>query len=239
MEDLERYSDYNEYEEDEPKSKSPVGLILKILVGIVCIAVVGILVFRMILFNYYPESMKNAYFNSTLDAAYKASGGSLKAMTQELRAPYDDPDKGRFFCDNLIVIEEIDQLQVSVRFNVSLMEVLSEEVKLALKLDVAPEFSADSTDLFTFRLVRNPVDEDSEPTVIGRLDYVDYDSLLMYRYCKLVFDGVDFGLDSGEDEVNWIRLEILLNGYDEMPPYMVAVYENNSIYSEFDDFELK
>ena len=235
MEDFERYSDYNDYEEDAPRGKSPLGLVLKILVGFVCVAVIGVLVFRMVLFDYYPDSMKKLYFNDTLADYYMETDGDIGAKKQEMRAPYDDPDKGRFFCDNLIIIPEINQLQVSVRFNVSLMEMLEAEYAqkgIELNLD------ENSTENFTFRLVRNPVDEDSEPTVIGELSYISHDSLLMYRYSKLVFDGVELGLDAGEDEVNWIRLEVFINGVEMEAPYMIAIYENNDIYSEFDEYKL-
>ncbi len=232
MEDLERYSDYNEYEEDEPKKKSVVGRILKILVGVVCVGVIGVLVFRMILFSYYPDSMKNVYFNDTLTAYYNSTDGKVNAKTQDLRAPYDDPEKGNFFCDNLIVFTDINQLQLSVRYNVSLMENIKNDENLAVTLD------PDSTDNFTFRLVRNPASEDGEPVVIGELDYVDFDSLLMYRYYKLVFDNVDFGLDKGENKVEWIRLEIFINGVDMKSPYMIPVYENNDVYSKLDEYKL-
>ena len=230
MEDLERYSDYNEYEEDMPKKKSVVGIILKVLVAAVCVLVIGVLVFRMIVFDYYPDSMKKLYFNEKLGEYYSQTGGELGAKTQELRAPYDDPDKGNFFCDNLIIIPEINQLQISVRYNVSLMDRILEDEELGVELD------PNNVDNFTFRLVRNPVDEDSEPTVIGELTYKGFDSFLMYRYFKLVFDDVDFGLDAGEEDVNWIRLEIFINGVEMESPYMVAVYENNEVYSKFDDY---
>ena len=62
MEDMERYADYNEYEDDEPRKKSPVGLILKILIAAVCISVAGILAFRIIIFNrfFYRRSRRMA-----------------------------------------------------------------------------------------------------------------------------------------------------------------------------------
>ena len=235
MEDFERYSDYNEYEEDAPRGKSPLGLVLKILVCLVCVAVIGVLIFRMVLFDYYPDSMKKLYFNDTLAEYYTVTEGDIGAKTQEMRAPYDDPDKGRFFCDNLIIIPEINQLQVSVRFNVSLMETLKADF---LGKGIELDLDENSTENFTFRLVRNPVDENSEPTVIGELSYMSYDSLLMYRYCKLVFDGVELGLDVGEDEVNWIRLEVFVNGVEMDKPYMIAIYENNDVYSTLDEYNL-
>ena len=120
MSDFERYSDYNDYD-DEPRGKSKIGLILKILVGVVIISVVGLIAFRIVIFNSYPDSVKNIYFNDKLTAYYNEKSGEIGAVTQNLRAEYDDPDKGNFFAGNLIVIPGIDQLQVSLRYNTSLM----------------------------------------------------------------------------------------------------------------------
>ncbi len=231
MDDFERYSDYNDYEDDEPRKKSRIGLILKILVAAVCLSVVGFLGFRLIVFNSYPDSMKELYFNDKLTAYYNATGGDIGAKTQNLRAEYDDPDEGNFFCDNLIVIPEINQLQVSVRFNVSLMDAI--EKKYGVSLD------SDSADLFTFKLSVLPLSKDdgtAYPTATETVSpVVLQDKMLMYRYYKLVFDGVDLTLD-GEDEI-WIRLEIFINGVEMESPYMILVYEDTST-SELEDYKL-
>ena len=75
MEDFERYGDYNEYEEDIPKSKNPVLILLKVLVGVICVGVVGLILFRLLVFNHYPDSMKNIYFNETLTEYYEQTNG--------------------------------------------------------------------------------------------------------------------------------------------------------------------
>ena len=121
MSDFERYSDYNDYDDYEPRGKSRIGLILKILVGVVIISVVGLIAFRIIIFNSYPDSVENIYFNDKLTAYYNEKGGEIGALTQNMRAEYDDPDEGNFFAGNLIVIPGINQLQMSLRYNTSLM----------------------------------------------------------------------------------------------------------------------
>ena len=217
MEDFERYGDYNEYEDDVPKSKSPVGLILKILVLVVCFSVVAVLGFRVALFNYYPDGIKEIYFNDKLSAYYNETDGNIGAKTQGLRAEYDDPDEGNFFCSNLIVIPEINQLQISARFNVSLMESIKE--KYGVELD------PDAENLFSFSLSVIPLSEEgSTPIKTGTLSVVESDKLMMYRYYKLVFDDVDFEIE-GEEEI-WIRLEITINGVEMEEPYMVLIYED-------------
>ena len=228
MEDIERYSDYNDYEDDVPGGKSPVGLILKILIGAVCFAVIGVIGFRLMLFNSYPDKIKNLYFNEKLTAYYEEKDGDIDAKTQSLSAPYDDPDEGNFFCGNLVVIPEINQLQVSARYNVSLMESIKEKYGV--------ELSADNRDNFSFKLYVFPLSTDGEARIeTGTLSFVDFDSKMMYRYYKLVFDDVDFTLD-GEDGV-WIGLEISINGVEMEEPYMVLIYEDTE-ETKFIDYKL-
>ncbi|MBR2431892.1 MAG: hypothetical protein IKB23_03155 [Clostridia bacterium] len=228
MEDFERYSDYNEYEDDEPKKKGPLGLILKILTAVVCLLVVGVLAFRLYIFNNYPSGMEKLYFNDKLTEYYNSTGGEIGALTQNLRAEYDDPDEGNFFCDNLIVIPGINQLQISVRYNVSLMKSIEEKYGVSLV--------AGSEDNFTFRLAVMPLSKgDGTAIETGTLSEIKSDKMFMYRYHKLVFDDVDLSLE-GEDEI-WIRLEILINGVEMEEPYMVLVYEDTET-SEFKDYKL-
>ena len=59
MSDFERYGDYDDYEDDAPKKRSAAGIIIKLVIALACISVVGILGFRIFLFNHYPSSMKN------------------------------------------------------------------------------------------------------------------------------------------------------------------------------------
>lgn len=228
MEDMERYSDYNEYEDDEPKKKSRVGLVLKILIGLVCFSVVGILAFRIIIFNHYPQGMKNLYFNDTLTAFYNETDGEIGALTQNIRAEYDDPDEGNFFANHLIVIPEINQLQIALRYNVSLMDAIEEKYKI--------ELSGDNKEFFDFNLAIIPLSKDDGTAIAtGTLSAVETDELLMYRYYKLVFDDVDFTLP-GEEEV-WIRLEISIRGVKMEKPYMILIYEDTKD-SEFDEYSL-
>ncbi len=227
MEDMERYGDYDDYEFDAPKSKNPVLILMKVLIALVCLSVVGVLVFRMIFFNYYPDSMKNIYFTDGLISYYEETAGDIGAETQELRAPYDDPDRASFFCDNLIVIRGAGELQLSVRFNSSAMEdfLAASDYKKLLPSD--PE-------LLTFRL------QDNYGNIYENLVYSEYDSKLMYHYYKLAFDGIEF-FDLGDGTYpEWIRLEVFIKGQKDMskPFSMVAVYENNENYARFEPYRL-
>ena len=227
MSDYERYGDYNDLEEDSPKSGGAVMIILKIITALVCTAVVGILVFRLVAFNVYPESVRTLYFNDTLTAHYKADKDGFAVKTQSLRYPYDDEDLGNFFCDHLYVIEAAGQLQITVRYNVSTVERIESERGI--------ELDENSAELFVFRLV------DNYGNVQGELVDSVFDSQMMYRYVKLVFDGVRFDADENGKYPEWIRLETFLAGDDTATatPYMNPIYENNADHSEFVAYEPK
>ena len=227
MEDMERYGDYNEI--DESPSKNPVIRALKILVGVVCFAVIGFLLFRIALFNYYPKSMSRLYFDEVLTEYYSSTGGNIGAKTQDLRFPYDDANNGNFFCDNLLVIDGAGQIQISVRYNDSIYEAFRQKYGIEV---------SDETNSFRYTLWRDPIEEMGEPALVAEVSEVIDDSLLMYRYKKLVFNGVDLGLDEGEDKVEWLRLEIELLGTKEKTVFAVPIYENNESYSTFNEYRL-
>jgi len=141
---------------------------------------------------------------------------------------YDDPDEGNFFCDNLIVIEGAGQLQITLRYNVSVFE----NLKTKHKLDLSP----DAKDNFKFRLVT--FDDEENSVVLGELSDEITEEAFMYRYHKLVFDGVNFGTD-GAVKPSWIRLEVMIDEYSEEKPFaMIAIYENNEVYNSFNDYVL-
>ena len=224
MEDIERYGDYNEVDEAPGGNKNPVVFFLKALVLTLCLLVVGVIAFRLILFNYYPREMKNVYFNDQLTELYTANNGDINALTQSLRAPYDDPDFASFFADHLIIIKDAEQLQITLRYNSSVFDSIEEAY--GVRLDENDE------DLFSFALERVPFDENEEVTPVGELVYSAKDSAMMYTYYKLVFDGVNY---LGENEDDWIRIKITINAIPEAKPYYILVYENTeqSLFGEY------
>lgn len=227
MEDMERYGDYNEIDESPSKKPNIVLIILKALTALCCIAVVGILGFRMILFNSYPESMEKLYFNDTLTEYYNETEGNIGATTQSLRAKYDDPERARFFCDNLIIIKGIDQLQISVRYNAANVVDIAEELGIEALDDMDPG-------IFSFRL------RDNNCKVYGEVSAAVFESNMMYRYQKLVIDGVELDDEAGDGVYpEWIRLEIFVRGMESDEPYaMIAIYENNAEFSDFTEYKL-
>ena len=222
MSDFERYGDYSEV--SESPTKSPVLLAIKITALVLCFAVVGLLVFRVFTLNYYPKAMKSVYFGEALVNYCEANGGSANAKTQELRAPYDDAKLGNFFADYLVVFEELGELQISIRYNVSLADTILDEYGVT--------FDPDDTSRFSFSLTRSGGDENATGAAAGvpmsaTLSHVEFDSFMMYRYARLVFDGVDF------EGAKWIRLDVAIDGVPHKTPYMIAIYENNEGFSTF------
>lgn len=232
MDDMERYGDYNDI--DEPKGKSPVGLIIKIIAALLCVTVIGTLAFRIISFNYYPESMKRLYFDETLTEHYRATDGNIGALSQKLRFEYDDEAEGYFFCSNVIVVREAGQLQLSLRYNVSLADAIREKYSLA-------ELPENLLDCFSFKLRRSGEGQLGETGVplSATVTPVACESFLMYRYVKLVINGIDFGEESSEEKINWIRLEVYIDGAPDGELFSGnLIYENNDQYSKFSDYAL-
>lgn len=230
MDDMERYGDYNDI--DEPKKKSAVGLIIKIIAAVLCITVVGTLAFRIITFNYYPESMKRLYFDDTLTDYYRDTDGNIGALTQKLRFEYDDEAEGYFFCSNVFVIREAGELQLSLRYNVTLFDTLREKYPTVTLTD-------DLLDSLTFRLRQSGEAAPGETGVplSATVTPVIKESFLMYRYVKLVITGIDFGDVDSLDKINWIRLEVYVNGAPDGAPFSGnLIYEDNDQYSKFTEY---
>ncbi len=227
MEDMERYGDYNEFEDDVPKKRRGGFLrVLQILVALVCLATAGVIGYRLYLFDYYPASIKQLVFTERLSELTREVGSDgLGVRTQKLRFPYDDNDKGNFFCDHLYVISAAGELQISVRYNESALA------------DVAARYGFEtlspSDDLFTFRITDNVGRDYGAPV------YVACDSYAMYHYYKLAFDGIEFDTPSdGGEAPAWIRLEIFVKGATEEGAYSyVAIYENNEDYAKFSEYK--
>ncbi len=251
MDDMERYGDYNEVDESPVKKKNPVLLFLKIMILSVCVLVVGVIAFRVILFNYYPSEFKKAYVDEALTDAYNQADGKLDAVTQELRFGYDDPDAGNFFADHLIVIRDMNRVQITLRLNISTLDNIAKKYKVD-KIEW-------SDDLFSFKLFRNNVKaedgadntvSDTQETgkesytfynrdIVGEVVAVEQDSFLMYRYFRIVIDDVDFNGINDDDIAEWLSLGIYVKGFGDGAPFSrMLIYENHADYSDFKEFKI-
>ena len=223
MEDLERYGDYNEDDEElSSQGKSPLLLILKILCAFVCILTISLLGYRIYLSEHTPAPMRDIAFTDALREYYEATDGKIDAKTQTLRFSYDDEKRGTFFADHLIVIEGIDQMQITLRYNVSTLAYLEEKYKVE-------GLDPDDDAYLSFCL------RDNYGRVYDEVVYRDSGALSMYRFVKLAFDGVDITPDENAPE--WIRLEIFYE--DETEPYSyILIYENNDQHSGLTEYRL-
>lgn len=225
MEDMERYGDYNDAEEeydDGGGQKHPLTFVLKLICLFVCVATIGVVGYRIFLSEYTPAPMKNIAFTDALSAYYEATDGAIGAKTQSLRFSYDDEDKGTFFADHLIVIEGVDELQITLRYNLSTLPVLEEKYNL-------DPLDPEQNDYLRFQL------SDNYGRIYDTVSYRATDGLSMYRFIKLAFSGVE--LQPDKDAPEWIRLEILVGDNTEPFSY-ILVYENNVDYNTFTDYKL-
>lgn len=233
MDDMERYGDYNEIDEAPGGKRGAVGRIIKILILLVCLSVVGLLAFRMIVFNRYPDGMDEIYFTDTLTEYYNSTGGNIGAKTQEIDAKYDDPDWSNFYADKLIIIEATDELQVTVRFNKSAIAAIEEELSLS-------GLDRTDPDLLSFKLAVYDDTIQSAKYLDANLEYKGVETYLMYTYYKLAFSGVkvDTG-EAGRNNPGWIRLDIFVKGQSAGEAFSsIYIYENNDRYNIFTEYEL-
>ena len=70
MEDIERYGDYDELDDEPSGEKNRIASLLKGLIIAICFLVVGLMLFRVALFNYYPREIKEIYFDDELTELY-------------------------------------------------------------------------------------------------------------------------------------------------------------------------
>ena len=61
---------------------------------------------------------------------------------------------------------------------------------------------------------------------------------MMYRYLRLVFDGVDlFEREDGSAPSAWMRVDVYVAGATDGEPFAkLAVYENSEEYNIFKDY---
>ncbi len=232
MEDMERYGDYNDAEDEAvPPRKSAILTILKTLVILVIVGVIALLGYRLFLFDYYPPDAKQLIMTERLRAHYAAVGDDLHVQTQKLRFPYDDcdldtlnsNDLGTFFADHLYVITATGELQITTRANTAGLQAIATKYGSTEDVDAI-------ADKLIFRLTDNYGREYT--SLVHRQTY----SHAMYRYFKLCFDGIDFTAPSdGLGAPEWIRLEILFEG-EETPYSYMLIYENNVDFSSFKDY---
>ena len=205
-----------------------VSRVVKITCLVVLFAVIGILIARIAMADYFPSAMKDLSMTEGLYAAC-ADDGQVEVRTQKLRASYDNPNFALFMADHLYYSPEAGELQITLRYNNNTLKELQHDFGLR-------ETPAAAVELFTYTLVSNSGKEDLSGEAIPGVSYdvahIETDSKFMYQYLKLTFTGVSFA-----ETVGWYRLEIGYAGneaaIDENAaarwPAMIAVWEKEMI----------
>ena len=234
--DMERYGDYTEFEDDQPKKKTAVSTLLRVIVAVVCTAVLCVLGLRIFISGYYPKDMKRLYFNDTLTQYYNETNGDIGAQQLEIRYPYDDNEDGKFFAANLVFIPGAKQVQFTVRLNKNVYKALSEEY----------EMDVDSSMLqFSLKKSVKIGDEDGQLMDIDTQPVVKIeDSFFMYDCFKIVCDNFDWDFEKG-DKNELLVLVITVDGVDHQlkdkitgvpkyPSHKITLYWNTSEINDYD-----
>ncbi|MBE6655583.1 MAG: hypothetical protein E7609_01775 [Ruminococcaceae bacterium] len=178
-----------------------------------CLCLVfGAVIFRIYIAEHYPKDTVRMVFTDALTEYYESHSGVIKAETQNIRFPYDSADDGNFFASGLIVVRDAGNLQVTVRYNESSLPKVAAFYKLA-------ETPEPDEGLFRYTLTAsyNTTAEGGEYRTY-EAGYLSEDDAYMYRYGKLVFDGVDF------EGAAWMRVDIYY-GEEAEPFGHICVYE--------------
>lgn len=198
MEDYERYGDYNDVGDEEPRGRRPVLRLLRWFLAVTLFLFVGFLIFRMIVADYYPPELRR--FRMTPELSAYSETHKVKAEKTKIRVPYDDNVRASFIADNLFVERGAGSVQFTLRMSRYTMTRLGET--LGEDVGAKPDESR-----FIVRLLDNLGNSYEKTDEIGR-------SYLWYRAVKYCFDGVDL------DGVAWIRADVYLSSApDAAEPY--------------------
>ncbi|MBQ2767751.1 MAG: hypothetical protein IJF49_06710 [Clostridia bacterium] len=226
-----------------------IGKILKFTFYAIIIGINGILIFRMLSAGD-PRVMETLMVNDRTAALWEASDGEMEVLTQKQYLLSED---GRFAQSNLRWMPDINQLQITVRYNNSTVEGLVEdflmpETQFEGEEVVIPDPPNDDEDLFDITLVKviktsesdqspdeeslndNALDEEEAEVYRQEVRYTYSASLsaekLVYNYRRLIFDDIDLS-DAAE-----LYLEFY---YRDAVDYAAAPYTELLIWRAGDD----
>lgn len=172
------------------------GALLRGLVGLLILAMVGLLLWRVYFSGLLPKSMKTLSPNAALAEAYAEKGDALVLFDQvQGTITRNEKSYGYFGVPRFVFIPEAKQLQLVFRYNNSTLEAVAEDFKLTealprgeelfdvslvLRRDLTPNDTTDNTDTSA-----NISRERYYPTLSA------VDTTALYTYFLYTFDGVE------------------------------------------------
>lgn len=189
-ESFREWGDYGEQEQWE--NKTPVQKIFsfrtfKRIIKAICIVLIvgiyAILAYRLITGLGVPKKATAILWTDEATAAYEESGGALVIYTQE----QDDAmgKDGRFSVYSVKLIPEIDEVQLTVRYNRSTVKALREQTESAYTDEAARDAALALIDEEPFVYLLR----DNDNNVYT--DYTEYSYTEgLYTYVTLAFDNV-------------------------------------------------
>jgi len=178
-----------------------LGGVLRALCGLLILAVVLLLLWRVYFSGILPKSMKRLSPNPTLKAAYAASGGELELFTQKQATitKVDGYNYGYFGVPRFVFIPAASQVQVVLRYNNSTLKKVQSDLGLEAPLPRGQEIFD-----VTVVSVRDLTPDDTTDNEDGNENIgqtrvvptsVQVDTTALYTYFLYTFDGVDVGAD--------------------------------------------
>ena len=176
-----------------------VGRIIKYTCYAIILIITGVLIWRMCSFSSTPEEMDVLSWNGTTAEAYKEHGDAMQVLNLNMDEKYRISPDGKFSVRSVYYIPEAKQLQLTVCYNDSTLEVLDEEFGPSWALDFI-------------------LTDDRDRAYFGT--YIGSAEKGVYNYVRFVYDMVEL------DELDEIALTIRLEGSTEQYS-AVAVYHSD------------
>lgn len=161
---------------------------LKLVIKVICVAVIvgiyGILAYRLATGLNAPKKATGMLWTEKAIAAYTSSGGKLTVYTEDL----DDTlgKDGRFAVYGVKFIPEIDEVQLTVRYNHSTVKALREETEKNYTDEAERAAALEKIDDSPFVFILR----DDKNNVYTSYSFSGYIDEGLYTYVTLAFDDV-------------------------------------------------